>query len=399
MKTLSDISLEGKVCLTRVDFNCPLDRDKNLLDTTRIKAHAETIQYIADHKGKVVVIAHQGRKGSDDFISLRLHSEALQRILGDNYTVGFSSKTHGLKVEDRISKMKDGEILLLENVRFLDEETKNKSPEEHSKDPFIQSLAKAGEIFVNDAFSAAHRSHASLVGFTPIMPSVAGLVMEREIKNLQRVVDNPKKPCTFILGGIKPEDSFKVADYVLSNDIADYVLFGGIISQISLIAKGFDLGTKTTEFLEKKKLLEFVKSASDLLRKFGDKIKLNEDFAVNENGRKIYTINDLPLQSSILDIGDKTIMEYSLIIENSLTCVLNGPMGKFEENGFEKGTVEIFKSMSRSKGFSLAGGGHSVSILEKHHIKLSYISTAGGAMIRFLMGKPLPAIQALNTKK
>ncbi|MHA1974362.1 MAG: phosphoglycerate kinase [Candidatus Hodarchaeales archaeon] len=399
MKTLSDISLEGKVCLIRVDFNCPLDENKNLLDTTRIKAHAETIQYIADHKAKVVIIAHQGRKGSDDFISLRLHSEALQRILGNKYLVEFCSETYGLKVEDKISKMKNGEILVLENVRFLDEETINKSPEEHSKDLFIRSLAKVGEIFVNDAFSAAHRSHASLVGFTPLMPSIAGLIMEREIKNLQRVIDNPKKPCVFVLGGIKPEDSFKVAHYVLDKNIADYVLFGGVISQLSLIAKGFDLGTQTTEFLEKKKLLKFVKPASDLLKRFEDRIKLNNDFAVNENGRKIYTIEELPLKSSILDIGDSTIREFSSIIETSQTCVLNGPMGKFEEPGFEKGTLEIFKSMSRSKGFSLAGGGHSVSILEKYHINISYTSTAGGAMIRFLMGNTLPAIQALNANK
>jgi phosphoglycerate kinase len=386
MNTLTDISLENKVCLTRVDLNSPLDDDKNLLDVTRIKAHAETIQFIADRGGKVVVIAHQGRPGSSDFSSLKVHAVSLQEILGPGYNVGFINQTHGPDVEDRIMQMKSGEILVLENVRMVDNETIDKSPKEHSMDPYIQSLAKIGDIFVNDAFSASHRSHASLVGFTPLMPSVAGIVMEQEVKNLQRVVDSPNKPCIFILGGIKPEDSFKVAQYVLENNIANYVLTGGTISQIILVAQGKDLGEPTMNFLKKKDLLIFIDPAKKLLDQFKDKVKTNLDFAVNEGGRKVYNLDDLPLKSPVLDIGDRTIEHFSKIIEDSSTCVLNGPMGKFEDKGFEKGTIEIFKAMERSKGFSLAGGGHSVSVIEKNNIKLSYVSTAGGAMISFLMG-------------
>lgn len=399
MKFLSDVDLVNKVCLTRVDFNCPLDEKKNLIDTTRIKAHAETIKYIADHEGKVVVIAHQGRPGSADFSSLKLHSEKLQEILGDNYKVEFINQTHGTEVENHINAMSSGEILVLENVRMVNAETVNKAPEEHAKDPYIKSLVKTAQIFVNDAFSAAHRSHMSLVGFTPLLSSVAGLIMESEVINLQRVVDNPKKPCTFILGGIKPEDSFKVADYVLTNGIADSVLTGGVISQLILIAKGKSLGKPTMDFLERKNLLSFINSAKNLVDRFDTQTKSQIDFAVDEGERRLYSLKDLPLSSPILDIGEQTIQQYKEIIEESFTTVLNGPMGKFENPKFVKGTLEVFKAMSNSKGFSLAGGGHSVSIIEKYDIDLSYVSTAGGAMIQFLMGKPLPAITCLKSNK
>ncbi|UCG00445.1 MAG: phosphoglycerate kinase [Candidatus Heimdallarchaeota archaeon] len=396
MKTLSDIDVKGKVCLTRVDFNSPLDENNNLLDTTRIKAHAKTIKRISDNKGKVVVIAHQGRPGSSDFTKLKLHAENLQEILGKNYNISYSPFTHGPEAEILINSLNSGNILVLENVRMVENEMKNRPAEEHAKDPYIKSLAKVGDIFVNDAFSAAHRSHASLVGFTTLMPSVAGLIMEHEVVNLQRVVDNPEKPCIFILGGIKPEDSFKVGEYVLENNIADSVLTGGTISQLLLLAMEKPLGESTMNFLEKKKLLQFLETAKNLYRRFGEQIKTQFDFAVDEGGRKLYSLGDLPLDSPILDIGDQTIEEYARIIERASTIVLNGPMGKFEQSGFENGTLAVFKAMEKSNGFSLAGGGHSVSIIEKNDIKLSYVSTAGGAMIQFLMGKPLPAIIALN---
>ena len=396
MRTILDIPVVDKVCLTRVDFNCPLNESKEILDYTRIKAHAETIKFLADKEAKVVVIAHQGRPGSADFSSLAEHTKKLQLILSSDYNIDFLHYTHGTKVEQRINKLKKGDILVLENVRELEEEIQNKSPQEHAKSDYIKSLSKIGDIFVNDAFSAAHRSHMSLVGFTWIIPSAAGLIMNKEITNLQRVVDSPKKPCTFILGGIKPEDSFKVADYVLKNNIADNVLTGGVISEVLLIAMGKKLGKPTMNFLEKKNLLKFVEPAYKLINNFKGRVKVQIDFAVDENGRTNYKIDDLPLSSAILDIGDETISQYKVIIQNSLTCVFNGPMGKFEVPEFKKGTVEVFKSMSLSKGFSLAGGGHSISILEKENIKLSYVSTAGGAMIRFLMGKTLPAIEALE---
>ena len=401
MRTLLDIDLANKVCLTRVDFNCPLDESKNIQDFTRIKAHTETIKTIADKQGKVVVIAHQGRPGSADFSSLAQHTEKLQFVLSSNYQVDFFPHTHGETVEERVKHLNPGEILVLENVREVAGEISNKSPHEHAESDYIESLSKVGDIFVNDAFSAAHRSHMSLVGFTDLLPSVAGLIMNREVVNLQKVIDNPIKPCTFILGGVKPEDSFKVAEYVLKNDIADVVLTGGVISEVLLIAMGKSLGKATMGFLEKKDLLKFVNPAKKLIKEFDTRIEAQIDFAVDENGRTNYALDDLPLSNTILDIGENTIQRYTKIVRNSSTSVFNGPLGKFEEQEFAKGTLKVFEAMSQSSGFSLAGGGHSISILEKNKINLSYTSTAGGAMIRFLMGKKLPAIDALerNLKK
>ncbi|MHA2073790.1 MAG: phosphoglycerate kinase [Candidatus Hodarchaeales archaeon] len=396
MRTLSDIDLENKICLVRVDLNCPLDEHKEILDVTRIKAHSKTIKYIADRKGKVVVIAHQGRPGSADFSSLKLHTKSLQKILGESYEVNFYPHTHGLEAEKSIKRMNSGDILVLENVRNVQQEMLNKNPEEHSKNPYVVSLAKVGQIFVNDAFSAAHRSHISLVGFTTLMPSIAGLIMEKEVTNLQKVVDNPEKPCVFVLGGIKPEDSLKIIDYVLSNEIADTVLTGGTVSQILLVASGKSLGKPSMDFLERKKILQFVDNAKELVEKFGNSIKTQSDFATDNGGRRVYSILNLPLDYPILDIGDSTIKEYGDIIKNASTVVLNGPMGKFEDPGFDKGTIGIFEAMGKSKCFSLAGGGHSVSIIEKYKFDLSYVSTAGKALLLFLMGSHLPAIEALN---
>ncbi len=396
MKTLSDVNVTGKVCLVRVDFNSPLNKNGEILDITRIKVHAETIKYIADHNGMVVVIAHQGRPGSSDFSSLKAHAEKLQYILGENYKIDFIAQTHGTEVETRIRKMKPKEILVLENVRMVDNETYDKSPEEHSKDPYIQGLASAADFFVNDAFSAAHRPHMSMVGFTPLLPSIAGLIMEREVKSLKQVVDNPQKPCTFILGGIKPDDSFKIIEYVLINNIANIVLTGGTLSQLFLLAKNKNLGQPAMDFLKHNDLLKFVGTAIKLNEQFKSRIYSQIDFAVEEGGRKIYTLDDLPLNGPILDIGDQTIEQYKNIIEKSATVVFNGPMGKFEDSQFKKGTLEIFKAMERSKGFSLAGGGHSVSVIEQNNIHLSYVSTAGKALLLFLMGTEFLAIDVLN---
>jgi phosphoglycerate kinase len=396
MRTLTDIDLDNKICLIRVDFNCPLDTDKKILDITRIKAHSKTIKYIADHNGKCVVIAHQGRPGSTDFSSLTSHAKVLQDILGSSYKVNFCPHTHGYKAIAQIERTERKEILVLENVRMVKDETTNKIPEDQAKSPYVESLATVGQIFVNDAFSAAHRSHVSLVGFTTILPSVAGLIMEQEINNLQKVVDNPEKPCVFILGGIKPDDSLNIIDYVLVNDIADTILTGGTVSQIMLVARGAHLGKPSLDFLEKKNILQFADKAKMLNEQFGDSIKTQIDFAVADNGRKIFSLDELPLEKPILDIGDKTIEKYSEIIEKASTIVLNGPMGKFEDAGFDKGTISIFEAMGKSSGFSLAGGGHSVSIIEKNQIQLSYVSTAGKALLLFLMGSHLPAIEALN---
>jgi phosphoglycerate kinase len=302
MKSLLNVKLENKICLTRVDFNCPLDDQRKILDTTRIKAHAETIKHISDHLGKPVVIAHQGRPGSPDFSSLEEHAEKLQEILGPKYRVEFITQTHGSGVEIHIKAMNIGEILVLENVRQLKTEMAHKTAEEHATDSYISSLASIGDIFVNDAFSAAHRSHMSLVGFPQLLPSYPGLIMEREIINLQRVVDSPEKPCVFVMGGIKPEDSFKVAEHVLSQNIADYILTGGGVSLILLKAQEYSLGDKNEEFLRHTGLLKFVDIAQRLTNLFPERIKAQSDFACLDGGRRTYEFEDLSVIKPLKNI-------------------------------------------------------------------------------------------------
>ena len=397
--TLDDVDVEGKTVLVRVDFNSPVDPEtKKLLDDTRIRAHGETtIKELSEKGAKVVILAHQGRPGDPDFIPLKQHAERLREILGK--PVKYVDDLFGEKAKEAIKKLENGEILVLENTRTYSEERKSKSPEEHAKSEFIKELSPLADLFVNDAFSAAHRSHASVVGFTAVLPSVAGRIMERELKALARVLESPEKPCVFILGGAKADDSLKISQYVLNNGIADYILTGGITGHLFLVATGVDLGKPNMELLEKQKVLDLVPGIKDLMAKHPGKIKVPVDVAVEVEGkRKEISVSDLPTEYPIFDIGTKTINEYSQIIKDAKSIVISGPPGVYEKEEFMKGTKEIFEAVARSEAFSLLGGGHTVAAVQEFGLsdKMSYISTAGGALIEFLMGSKLPAVAALE---
>ena len=397
--TLDDVDVEGKTVLVRVDFNSPVDPEtKKLLDDTRIRAHGETtIKELSEKGAKVVILAHQGRPGDPDFIPLKQHAERLREILGK--PVKYVDDLFGEKAKEAIKKLENGEILVLENTRAYSEERKSKSPEEHAKSEFIKELSPLADLFVNDAFSAAHRSHASVVGFTAVLPSVAGRIMERELKALARVLESPEKPCVFILGGAKADDSLKISQYVLNNGIADYILTGGITGHLFLVATGVDLGKPNMELLEKQKVLDLVPGIKDLMAKHTGKIKVPVDVAVEVEGkRKEISVSDLPTEYPIFDIGTKTINEYSQIIKDAKSIVISGPPGVYEKEEFIKGTKEIFEAVARSEAFSLLGGGHTIAAVQELGLsdKMSYISTAGGALIEFLMGSKLPAVAALE---
>jgi len=397
--TLDDVDVKGKTVLVRVDFNSPVDPEtKKLLDDTRIRAHGETtIKELSEKGAKVVILAHQGRPGDPDFIPLKQHAERLREILGK--PVKYVDDLFGEKAKEAIKKLENGEILVLENTRTYSEERKSKSPEEHAKSEFIKELSPLADLFVNDAFSAAHRSHASVVGFTAVLPSVAGRIMERELKALARVLESPEKPCVFILGGAKADDSLKISQYVLNNGIADYILTGGITGHLFLVATGVDLGKPNMELLEKQKVLDLVPGIKDLMAKHPGKIKVPVDVAVEVEGkRKEISVSDLPTEYPIFDIGTKTINEYSQIIKDAKSIVISGPPGVYEKEEFMKGTKEIFEAVARSEAFSLLGGGHTVAAVQEFGLsdKMSYISTAGGALIEFLMGSKLPAVAALE---
>jgi phosphoglycerate kinase len=397
--TLDDVEVKDKVVLVRVDFNSAVDpKTQKILEDARIRAHAETtIKELAEKGAKVVILAHQGRKGDPDFIPLKQHAEILGKILGK--PVKYVDDLYGEKAKDAIKKLKSGEILVLENVRTFAGETKEGTPEERAKTELVKNLAPLADLFVNDAFAAAHRAHASIIGFTAVLPSVAGRIMERELKSLSKVLENPEKPCVFIFGGAKADDSLEISGYVLDKKIADYVLTGGVVGQVFLAAKGVDLGKPNMDLLQKKELTNLLPGIKELMKKYQDKIKTPEDIAVDVNGkRKEISVNELPTSYSMFDIGAKTVQIYAKIIRNAKSIVISGPMGVFENKEFSFGTRKVLEEIANSKAFSLAGGGHTISAIEEFGLtkKISYISTAGGALIEFLMGKKLPGVTALE---
>jgi len=397
--TLDDFNFKDKVILTRVDFNSPVDPEtKRILDDTRIKAHGETtIRELVQKGGKVVVLAHQGRPGEPDFIPLDQHADRLGRILGR--PVEYVDDLYGEKAKNAVRELKGGDILVLKNTRTFPQEQKSKTPEEHAQSEFIKSLAPLADIFVNDAFSTAHRSHASVVGFTAVLPSAAGRIMERELKALGRVLESPQKPCIFILGGAKADDSLEISKYVLRSNIADYILTGGITGHLFLVAKGVDLGKPNMEWLRRQEVLGLVSGIKELMEAYPERIKVPVDVAVEVNGkRKELSIDDLPTDFPILDTGRETNKQYSQMIRRAKSIVVSGPLGVYERKAFLQGTKEVLNAVAESNAFSLIGGGHTVAAVTELGIadKMSYISTAGGALIEFLMGGKLPGVVSLE---
>ena len=397
--TIDDFDFKGKTALVRVDFNSPVDPEtKKVLDDTRIKAHGETtIKELAKKGAKVVILAHQGRPGDPDFSPLKQHAQILGKILGQ--PVKYVDDVFGEKAQRAIKELKNGEILVLENVRTFPDEQKKGTPEDHAKTEFVKKLAPLADVFVSDAFAAAHRAHVSIVGFTAVLPSVAGRIMERELKALGRVLQAPEKPCIYILGGAKADDSLKISQYVLKNKIADHVLTGGVTGHLFLAAKGVDLGKSNMEFLEKKELMGLMPGIKDLMKAYTGKVEVPIDLAVDVKGkRKEIPATDLPTAYPIYDIGKNTVKKYSDLVRGAKSIVISGPMGVFENQEFAQGTKKLFEAIASSKAFSLVGGGHTIAAVEELGLakKMGYVSTAGGALIEFLMGEQLPGVVALE---
>lgn len=400
VKTLDDVEVSGRTVGVRVDFNSPVDSStKRLLDDSRIRAHAETtLKELVQKRAKVVVLSHQGRKGDPDFTSLKEHAEILARLLPTK--VHFVDDIFGERAIASIKSLKDGEVLVLENVRYWDGEAKSASPEEHAKSELVRKLGPLFDVYVVDAFSAAHRPHASLVGFAPVVKHyVAGRVMERELAALYRVRNNPERPCVYILGGAKAEDTADVLESVLGEGIADAVLTGGLVANLLLHAKGYNLGDANVAVLRDKGFLELEGRLKAALDKFGDRIHLPEDLAVEENGKRVeITLSSLPAKSLIKDIGSKTLERYAEVIRKAKTIVMNGPMGVFEDPNFSLGTRKIFEAIVTSGAFSLIGGGHTIAASSKLGFadKISHVSTGGGALIEYLMKGTLPVVEVLK---
>jgi len=397
---LDDVDVSGKRVFVRVDINSPIDpATKRILDDSRIREHTEqTIRELVSKGAKVVVLAHQGRKGDPDFTSLREHAEIMSRILGKE--VRFVDEVFGSKAKAAIEALREGDVLLLENVRMWDGETKSASAEQHAKSELVQNLAPYVDVFVVDAFAAAHRAHASLVGFMPVAKHVvAGRVLERELRALARVRAKPERPCVYILGGAKAEDSADISEAVLSQGIADYVLTGGLVANLFLAAKSYDLGEPNMKVLEEKGFLQLLPRFKDVLDRFGGKIILPLDLAVDVDGkRKEIGVDQLPTRYLIKDVGSRTLDEYEKIIAGAKSLVMNGPMGVFEVDEFALGTKRVFEAIAKSGAFSVIGGGHTIAAAAKfgYTDKVSHVSTGGGALMEFLSKGTLPVIEELK---
>ncbi|MFA4983027.1 MAG: phosphoglycerate kinase [Candidatus Micrarchaeia archaeon] len=396
MRTLDNYNFNGKTAFVRVDLNCPVDEKTLLVEPSeRIAGHAKTVSELSGLGAKVVVLAHQGRKGDFDCISLSQHA----LLLGSEVKkpVKFVDDTCGKKAKSAISALRNGEILLLENVRFLDDETKYKTIGENANASLVRELSPLCDIFVLDAFSAAHRAQASIVGFCK-KPVAAGRVMEREINALSRL-SSPSHPMVFLMGGSKPEDSIGIMENWLSEGKVDKVLTSGVLGELFILASGQELG-KTLDYLREKKTLEYLPTAKALLSKYEGKILFPEDVAVISGGKRTeLPIGKLPSSESIVDIGKKTAARYSSELKGAKTILVNGPAGVYEKKESEYGTKTLLSAIEGSSAFSVLGGGHTLSALAKFKInkeKLGYVSLAGKALIEYLSGEELPGVKILG---
>jgi phosphoglycerate kinase len=399
--TLDDFNVENKTVLLRVDFNMPLDKKTlDITDDTRIRLALPTIKELINKNAKTVILAHQGKQGSWDFISLQKHAQMLQTLLGKNVT--FIDDIYGEKAKNAIKTMKPGTVVFLNNVRKYTAETEKKKPEEHARSELVQNLSPLADFYVNDAFAAAHRAQCSLTGFTVVLPSAAGRLMEKELTALEKVVSHPEKPSVFLFGGAKFADVIITIDRILSNKLADNVLLTGLTANAFLKAKGVNLGKKNEQAFDEEGTPEVFTEIKNVYKKFEKQIHLPTDFAIEEHGkRKEITLADLPVDNNLFDIGEKTIQDYKKILGTAKTIFISGPCGVYENPLFRKGTEEIFSFITTSKAFSIAGGGHTVAAIEQMKLrsKITHISTGGGALEKFLMGEKLAVVEALKAAK
>jgi len=399
MFRLSDFNYHDKVIFLRADLNSPV-KDGKIISDARFRAVLHTIRYLLEHKAKVVIGTHQSKPYEEDYLTTEQHAEILSSLLG--VKVKYVDDIFGKCARDAIKALKASEVLMLENLRFAAEETKQKPLEYCERTHFVRKLSPLIDYVVNEAFAAAHRSQPSLVGFARMRPMISGFLMEKEIKALTRAYESLERPKIYVLGGAKVEDSLNVVENVLRNEKADLILTGGLVGHIFTLAKGFDLGDANISFLGERGLIKLVDRAESILNEFYPYIRTPIDFAVEYKGERVeidllsdkkWIFDERP----ILDIGSRTIEKYSEILKEASIIVANGPMGVFEIEEFAKGTIEVFKAIGESKAFSIVGGGHSIASIYQYNIKgISHISTGGGAMLTFFAGQSLPVLQALK---
>ncbi|MCM3654993.1 phosphoglycerate kinase [Metabacillus litoralis] len=391
-KSVKDIDVKGKVVFCRVDFNVPM-KDGQVTDDTRIRAALPTIAYLAEQGAKVVLASHLGRPKGEVVEELRLNAvaEKLQELSGKN--VVKTDEAYGDTVKAEIAKLEEGGVLLLENVRFYPGEEKN-DPE------LAKAFADLADIYVNDAFGAAHRAHASTEGIAKHIPAVAGFLMEKELEVLGKALSNPERPFTAIVGGAKVRDKIGVIQNLLNK--VDNIIIGGGLAYTFIKALGHDVGKS---LLEEDKV-DLAKSFLDQAKEKGVNFYMPVDVVVaddfsNDANTQIVSIDSIPSDWEGLDAGPKSREIYADVIKNSKLVIWNGPMGVFELDAFAGGTKAVGEALAEAKDtYSIIGGGDSAAAVEKFGLadKMSHISTGGGASLEFMEGKELPGVVALNDK-
>ncbi|MDY6777388.1 MAG: phosphoglycerate kinase [Candidatus Nanohaloarchaea archaeon] len=393
MQTLNDLDRQG-TALVRLDLNSPVI-DGEVQDNKRFERHARTVEQLLDRGHPVAILAHQGRPGRDDFTTTRQHADILEQRLGQD--VAYEDTIHASRARKHIQELRDGEVLMLENVRFLSEELRNEDPETHADSLLVKRLSREADFYVNDAFSAAHRSHASLVGFQPRMDSYAGQVMEEELTYIDQIRSRIDGRTVMLAGGAKPSDVLAVMEQFARDDVVDDFLLGGVVAKLFLREQGIETGD---DRLVDSTFQDNRKKVRNLLDGYSDRIHLPIDMAAQESGERHETqTGELDSDTTYMDIGSQTIQQYRDRLQDADSILVKGGPGAFEDEPFQQGTEELLQAVAETDAFSVVGGGDTTNALDMLGIdtdRFDHVSIAGGAYIKRLLGNDLAAVQALE---
>jgi len=396
VKSYEDLDLSNKKLLVRLDLNSPIDPGSGkILDDTRLKIHSETIKILLNKGSSLVLLSHQGRPGETDFKDLSQHAELLSRYSGVN--IRFIPDIIGPTALREISELRSGEVILLDNVRFLSEELIEAPPEIHSKTYLVKRLSPLIDIYVNDAFATAHRSQPSIVGFPPVIKSCAGPVMMRELKAISRISEESTSPKIFVLGGAKVIDTIRVIENITRRRIADRILTTGLVGLVFQVAKGIKSSQHVTRILESRGLLSIVQRARRIIIQ-GAPIETPIDYKVLKSNNEVSNEPAYNLTGAPLDIGEETIEMYTSMMKEANLIVMRGPAGYIEDERFAVGTKRLVQEAINSKAYVIIGGGHLNMYVPENQLNEDriHVSSGGGALLEYLSQSTLPAIEALE---
>ena len=410
MRSLDDVELKGKFVLFRPDINSPIDQaTKKIINTNRLEKAAPTLTHLLEGGAKVAIIAHQGDTlDYQNLIPLSEHARILSDLSG--YPVRYLDDVCGPAAIEAVKTLKEGEAVLLGNLRYLSEEITafekevKLTPQEMQNTYLVRSLAPLFDLYVNDAFAAAHRSSPSMVAFQEVLPTAGGKQLVAEYTALSNVASHPIHPCIFVLGGGKISDAFGMMKHVLANNTADKILCGGITALVMLLAQNKELGQRTRTFLQDRDLTHFIDEARELLVMWPDRFVTPLDLAYEKDGERFESdvleiVERDELQTKLFpDLGSKSIELYKTEIAKAGSVFVNGPAGVYEDGRWERATKEIWKAIAACNAYTVIGGGDTITAATKftNLEDYSYVCTAGGAMVRFLSGKKLPLILAME---